>query len=100
MQLVKNTFDLMATVGIYSLYLYLMFLSLLDVQMYTALDFIVVIIDNTGSDKRGLNFEGKLKYKMGTVEISDQVILEGYGFCVKYSLGRRIALSNVTGVWD
>lgn len=44
-----------------------------EIQMYLALGFICVIIDNTGSNNRGLHFEGLLRTKMGTIEISDQV---------------------------
>jgi len=68
---------------------------LLDVQMYTALGFICVMIDNTGSDKRGLRFEGVLKHKMGTVEIADQV--EGIDYLIGQGFGidrNRIAITG------
>ncbi len=35
---------------------------------------LVFVIDGTGSWKRGLNFEGPLKYSMGTVELQDQML--------------------------
>ncbi|XP_059808801.1 dipeptidyl peptidase 8-like isoform X2 [Hypanus sabinus] len=37
------------------------------------LGYVVVVIDSRGSCHRGLKFEGALKYKMGQVEIDDQV---------------------------
>uniref|UniRef100_UPI00398E7175 dipeptidyl peptidase 8-like n=1 Tax=Pristiophorus japonicus TaxID=55135 RepID=UPI00398E7175 len=37
------------------------------------LGYVVVVIDSRGSCHRGLKFEGALKYKMGQVEIEDQV---------------------------
>lgn len=42
-------------------------------HVYVALGYNVVVIDGAGSDRRGLNFEGALKHKMGTVEIKDQI---------------------------
>ncbi|KAM4746824.1 dipeptidyl peptidase 8 isoform 2-T2 [Rhinophrynus dorsalis] len=38
-----------------------------------SLGYVVVVIDNRGSCHRGLKFEGAFKYKMGQVEIDDQV---------------------------
>ncbi|XP_069481214.1 dipeptidyl peptidase 8 [Ambystoma mexicanum] len=38
-----------------------------------ALGYVVVVIDNRGSCHRGLNFESAFKYKMGQVEIEEQV---------------------------
>nr|DBA31913.1 TPA: hypothetical protein GDO54_007670 [Pyxicephalus adspersus] len=38
-----------------------------------SLGYVVVVIDNRGSCHRGLKFEGAFKYKMGQVEIEDQV---------------------------
>ncbi|XP_059172956.1 dipeptidyl peptidase 9-like [Physella acuta] len=35
--------------------------------------YVVVVIDGRGSNNRGLQFEGILKHKLGTVEINDQV---------------------------
>ncbi|XP_032906519.1 dipeptidyl peptidase 8 isoform X3 [Amblyraja radiata] len=37
------------------------------------LGYVVVVIDSRGSCHRGLKFEGALKYKMGQVEVDDQV---------------------------
>jgi len=79
-QLVNNSFDLAA---------------LLDVQMYNALGFICVIFDNTGSDKRGLHFEGLLKHKMGTIEIADQV--DGIEHLVGQGIGIDRSKIAITG---
>ncbi|KAJ7311160.1 hypothetical protein JRQ81_006765 [Phrynocephalus forsythii] len=38
-----------------------------------SLGYVVVVIDNRGSCHRGLKFEGAFKYKMGQIEITDQV---------------------------
>ncbi|XP_060115945.1 dipeptidyl peptidase 8 [Heteronotia binoei] len=38
-----------------------------------SLGYVVVVIDNRGSCHRGLKFEGAFKYKMGQIEINDQV---------------------------
>uniref|UniRef100_T1DN93 dipeptidyl-peptidase IV n=1 Tax=Crotalus horridus TaxID=35024 RepID=T1DN93_CROHD len=38
-----------------------------------SLGYVVVVLDNRGSCHRGLNFEGAFKYKMGQIEIGDQV---------------------------
>uniref|UniRef100_A0A6I8NF23 dipeptidyl-peptidase IV n=1 Tax=Ornithorhynchus anatinus TaxID=9258 RepID=A0A6I8NF23_ORNAN len=38
-----------------------------------SLGYVVVVIDNRGSCHRGLKFEGAFKYKMGQIEIEDQV---------------------------
>uniref|UniRef100_A0A8C0HAU2 dipeptidyl-peptidase IV n=1 Tax=Chelonoidis abingdonii TaxID=106734 RepID=A0A8C0HAU2_CHEAB len=38
-----------------------------------SLGYVVVVIDNRGSCHRGLKFEGAFKYKMGQIEIDDQV---------------------------
>jgi len=43
-------------------------------HMYNQLGYAVVMIDGVGSNRRGLQFEGVLKHKMGTVEIADQVL--------------------------
>ena len=48
-----------------------------EIQMYNSLGFVCVIVDNTGSNNRGLKFEGLLRNKMGTIEIDDQVCRRG-----------------------
>ncbi|KAL9655051.1 hypothetical protein ABK040_008834 [Willaertia magna] len=57
-QLVQNKFTLVITGRI---------------QYLASLGYIVCIVDNRGSARRGLKFEGKLRGKMGQVEIEDQV---------------------------
>ena len=43
--------------------------------------FAVLKVDNRGSSRRGLKFEGYLKYCMGTHEVDDQVA--GVNYCVR-----------------
>jgi dipeptidyl aminopeptidase/acylaminoacyl peptidase len=69
--------------------------GLLDLQMYAALGFIVVLIDNRGSDKRGLRFESELYRAMGTVEIDDQVA--GIEYLVSQGVGIDTARIGITG---
>jgi len=45
------------------------------VQLWRTLGYTVAVIDGRGSFHRGLAFEGRLKYKMGQIEIQDQVKL-------------------------
>ncbi|KAF2075941.1 hypothetical protein CYY_002744 [Polysphondylium violaceum] len=52
-------------------------------SLYARLGFIVVMIDNMGSTNRGIEFEGKLRCKMGTLEINDQV--EGLEYLMNQS---------------
>src|SRR5579883_1569222 len=47
--------------------------SHLRVQYLRALGFLVFKLDNRGSARRGLAFEGAIKHRMGTVEVDDQV---------------------------
>lgn len=47
--------------------------------------FAVVVIDGRGSSGRGLAFESRLKYRLGTVEIQDQV--EGLQYVYETKLG-------------
>ncbi|HEX9030101.1 MAG TPA: S9 family peptidase [Anaerolineales bacterium] len=42
-------------------------------QYLRSLGFLVFILDNRGSARRGLAFEGALRHHMGTVEVQDQV---------------------------
>jgi len=44
----------------------------LRTQHFVQNGFMVLKIDNRGSARRGLEFEGALKWKMGTVEVEDQ----------------------------
>ena len=43
------------------------------VQSFCDRGYLVLMLDNRGSFRRGLQFEGELKHKMGTVEVEDQV---------------------------
>ena len=45
------------------------------IQLWRTLGFTVATIDSRGSNHRGLAFEGRIKYKMGQIEIQDQVKL-------------------------
>ena len=45
----------------------------LDAQYLRSLGFLVFKLDNRGSARRGLAFEGAIKHQMGTVEVDDQV---------------------------
>ncbi|MBK9262677.1 MAG: S9 family peptidase [Polyangiaceae bacterium] len=42
-------------------------------QYLRSLGFLVLILDNRGSARRGLAFEGKVKHCMGSIEVDDQV---------------------------
>eukprot|EP01084_Bolivina_argentea_P242015 406119_1 len=44
-------------------------------QLWRSLGYTVAMIDGRGSYHRGLAFEGRIKYKMGQIEIEDQVQL-------------------------
>lgn len=46
--------------------------------------FLVLKVDNRGSNRRGLEFEAPLKHNMGSVEVLDQVA--GVDYCVKKGL--------------
>uniref|UniRef100_A0A1I7T867 Dipeptidyl peptidase 8 n=1 Tax=Caenorhabditis tropicalis TaxID=1561998 RepID=A0A1I7T867_9PELO len=52
---------------------------------FSRLGYVVVIIDNRGSAHRGIDFEGHISRKMGTVEVEDQV--EGLQFIAERSAG-------------
>jgi dipeptidyl-peptidase 8 len=43
-------------------------------QLLASLGFVVSVLDNRGSSGRGIAFQRELQYKMGTVEIEDQVL--------------------------
>lgn len=45
----------------------------LDVQYLRSLGYLIFKLDNRGSARRGLVFEGAIKHRMGTVEVDDQV---------------------------
>jgi dipeptidyl-peptidase 9 len=66
-----------------------------EIQMYNALGFICVVVDNTGSNNRGLKFEGLLRNKMGTIEISDQV--DGLEYLISQGIGIDKNKIGITG---
>lgn len=56
----------------------------LMLQYLSNLGFLVFRLDNRGSARRGLDFEGALKHHMGTIEVDDQV--DGVNWLVKQGL--------------
>lgn len=42
-------------------------------QYLRSLGYLVFVLDNRGSARRGLAFEGAIKHRMGSIEVSDQV---------------------------
>eukprot|EP01132_Coremiostelium_polycephalum_P005008 gene5008-6236_t len=53
-------------------------------QVYGEYGIVVVMIDNIGTSNRGMEFEGEMKWKMGQIEIRDQV--EGWEYVVQSGL--------------
>jgi dipeptidyl-peptidase-4 len=53
-------------------------------QALRSLGFLVFVLDNRGSARRGLKFEGVLRHKMGLFEVQDQV--DGLHWLVEQSL--------------
>lgn len=63
-------------------------------QLLCALGYAVVCVDNVGSANRGLAFEARLRERMGTVEIADQVEALAH-VAPRYGLDlRRVALTG------
>ncbi|CAO3571878.1 unnamed protein product [Mortierella alpina] len=65
----------------------------LRVFLATRLGHAVVMIDGRGSNDRGLEFEGKLKHRMGQIELKDQV--EGLEFLARPENGGLIDMERV-----
>ncbi|XP_049850605.1 dipeptidyl peptidase 8-like isoform X2 [Schistocerca gregaria] len=63
-------------------------------QLWAHLGYLVVIIDGVGSWRRGLLFEGRLKHRMGTIEVQEQV--DGLNYLMKYGFidPSRIAVTG------
>jgi dipeptidyl-peptidase-4 len=61
-------------------------------QYLRSLGFLVFILDNRGSARRGLAFEGMVKQRMGSIEVDDQV--DG----VKWLVAQGLADANRVGV--
>jgi dipeptidyl-peptidase 4 len=63
------------------------------VQSFCNRGYLVLMLDNRGSFRRGLKFEGELRHRMGTVEVEDQV-------CgVKWLVKEGLADANRVGVY-
>ncbi|KAG9326037.1 hypothetical protein KVV02_000748 [Mortierella alpina] len=65
----------------------------LRVFLATRLGHAVVMIDGRGSNDRGLEFEGKLKHRMGQIELKDQV--EGLEFLARPENGGLVDMDRV-----
>ncbi|KAF9279227.1 dipeptidylpeptidase [Linnemannia elongata] len=65
----------------------------LRVFLATRLGYAVVMIDGRGSNDRGVEFEGRLRYQMGQIEIQDQV--EGLQFLAKPENGGLVDIDRV-----
>ncbi|KAG0314709.1 dipeptidylpeptidase, partial [Linnemannia gamsii] len=65
----------------------------LRVFLATRLGYAVVMIDGRGSNDRGVEFEGRLRYRMGQIEIRDQV--EGLQFLAKPENGGLVDIDRV-----
>lgn len=61
-------------------------------QYLRSLGFLVFILDNRGSARRGLAFEGAIKHRMGSIEVNDQV--DG----VRWLVAQGLADPNRVGV--
>lgn len=65
---------------------------MMRVQYLRSLGYLVFILDNRGSARRGLAFEGAIKHRMGSIEVDDQV--DG----VRWLVARGLADVNRVGV--
>ncbi|KAF9126930.1 dipeptidylpeptidase [Mortierella sp. 14UC] len=65
----------------------------LRVFLATRLGYAVVMVDGRGSNDRGVEFEGRLRYRMGQIEIQDQV--EGLQFLAKPENGGLVDIDRV-----
>ncbi|KAK3847302.1 MAG: Alpha/Beta hydrolase protein [Linnemannia gamsii] len=65
----------------------------LRVFLATRLGYAVVMVDGRGSNDRGVEFEGRLQYRMGQIEIRDQV--EGLQFLAKPDNGGLVDIDRV-----
>ena len=60
---------------------------------FRAKGFLVFKLDNRGSSRRGLKFEGAIQHKMGGIEIEDQVL------GVKWLVKNNLADPNRVGMY-
>jgi len=65
----------------------------MQAQYLAGLGFLVFMLDNRGSWRRGLQFEGAIRHRMGHVEIEDQVA------GVQYLVERGLADAKRVGIW-
>ncbi|KAG0296152.1 dipeptidylpeptidase [Dissophora globulifera] len=65
----------------------------LRVFLATRMGHAVVMIDGRGSNDRGLKFEGRLRHKMGQIEIQDQV--EGLQFLARPENGGMVDMERI-----
>jgi dipeptidyl-peptidase 4 len=62
-------------------------------QYLRSLGYLVFVLDNRGSARRGLAFEGAIKHRMGSVEVDDQV--DG----VRWLVGEGLADPSRVGIY-
>lgn len=62
-------------------------------QSFCSRGYVVLMVDNRGSARRGLSFEGEIYRRMGTVEVEDQVA------GVKWLITKGLADANRIGVY-
>src|SRR6185436_3480950 len=65
----------------------------LRAQYLRQLGYLVFVLDNRGSSRRGLAFEGAIRHDMGNVEVKDQV--DG----VEWLVSRGLADASRVGVY-
>jgi dipeptidyl-peptidase-4 len=64
-------------------------------QYLRSLGFAIFILDNRGSARRGLAFEGAIKHNMGQIEVEDQV--DGVGWLVGQGITDRSESESTVG---
>jgi dienelactone hydrolase len=62
-------------------------------QFLRSQGFLVIKVDNRGSDRRGLAFEAAIQGKLGSLEVDDQVA------AVKYAIGAGLADPARVGIY-
>jgi len=65
----------------------------LRAQALVSRGFLVIKVDNRGSNRRGLDFEAPIKHKMGSVEVDDQVA------AVKYCVNEGLCDASKVGIY-
>jgi dipeptidyl-peptidase-4 len=66
----------------------------MSAQAFSRLGYLVLMLDNRGSYRRGLAFEGALKHRMGSPEVDDQV--DGVHWLVEQGLAepQRVGITG------